>query len=213
MVSNAFKDKLERMEKTEGQLNPLFLRISAINCKGEKLKQKQLDKFLSQLRESKLTNLSALRTTPRKMWWQYIHGKRNLDEQFSMVWINKLLIHYQVNDATKAAFLFYQSLFYLPRTGAKVDLRIHKTFSENDKKKLKKNLGWKKGDVIIGVLIKGGKEIQFELAKLEDLGITDAKPFSKYEENAVKSNLVTDIKQSILETQKLVQELEGNWLK
>lgn len=178
------------------------------------IRQKQREEFLSQLRKSKLVNLSSLRNTKKKMWWQYINGKRNPEEEFSSVWINKKLIHYQVNEATKVAFLFYQSLFYLPRKGANIDLRLHKTFTDEDKKKLKKELKWKKGDVIVGVLYKGRKNtIEFELVKLEDLEVTNAKPFSKFEEEAVRNNIITSIKESILTTQQLLQELEGNWLK
>lgn len=177
--------------------------------------EKELSKgqdFLEDLKGIAIHDITTM-STEEKLRWTYIHSKTNPNITFAREWIEDHLLVYPKNKLTDVAFIFYSSWLHSTVTNGGLSMLIGGEFKKEDKEKLKKDLGWIPGQLIVGIPEPDGKTLKFTVLTLSKLPIVQAQPFGIEQEKTVRNQLIYQIEQKNAEIKNLIEEYKAQWIK
>jgi len=168
--------------------------------------------FLEGLKQIVIHDLTTM-SSEEKMRWTYIFSKMNLGSTYVSEWIEERFLVYPKSRLTDIAFMFYSSWMHSTVTNGYLSMLMGGSFKEEDKKKLKEDLGWVPEQFIVAVPEQDGKTVKFAVSSLTMLQLVKEQPFGVEQEKAMRSQLIYQIEQKNTQIKNIIEEYKAQWLK
>ena len=168
--------------------------------------------FLEALKQIVIHDITAM-STEEKLRWTYIFSKTNPNSAYSSEWVEKRFFVYPKSRLTDIAFMFYSSWMHSTVTNGQLSMLLGGSFKDEDKEKLKKDLGWVADQFVVAVPEPDNKTVKFAVFPLSMLQIVQAQPFGVEQEKQVRNQLIYQIEQKNGEIKNLIEEYKAQWVK
>jgi hypothetical protein len=146
-----------------------------------------------------------------KQRWCYLFSKLNPDQTWTHEWVEDRFLVFPDDDAINIGLFFYTGFFKPRLKGGYLRMLMCRSLNDKQRGRIKKEIGWKQGEIVVSLPTKDGKHLTFKTLPLKKLKIEKAEDFTKETEDQIRNQLLCKIEQKAKEILSLVDECRTQW--